>query len=168
MCIRDSRRDERDGPPASGSLEGHIQEWLDQNHQGGVRDIEEPQDILPESFELYQDMEREQVANMAVFPIVCKKGELGYIVMLELRRQDSLDLVNMLLFFIAQEISRRQDAIKLEYSIYKDSLTGLDVYKRQALERLLLLTGRRGLEQEVPCRIRIWMQVRLIHSCINS
>ncbi len=31
----------------------------------------------------------------------------------------------MLLFFIAQEISRRQDAIKLEYSIYKDSLTGL-------------------------------------------
>ena len=119
------RRDERDGPPASGSLEGHIQEWLDQNHQGGVRDIEEPQDILPESFELYQDMEREQVANMAVFPIVCKKGELGYIVMLERRGQDSLDLVNMLLFFIAQEISRRQDAIKLEYSIYKDSLTGL-------------------------------------------
>ena len=42
------------------------------------------------------------------------------------------------------------------------------VFPRAAWERLRLLTGRRGLEQEVPCRIRIWMQVRLIHSCINS
>ncbi|MEQ2424049.1 EAL domain-containing protein [Enterocloster hominis (ex Hitch et al. 2024)] len=118
-------RDESNCPPVSGDMESHIQAWLDQNHQGGVRDIEEPQDILPESFELYQDMEREQVSNMAVFPIVCKKGELGYIVMLERKVQDSLDLVDMLLYFIAQEISKRQDAKKLEYSIYNDSLTGL-------------------------------------------
>ena len=51
-------------------------------------------------------MEREQVSNMAVFPIVCKKGELGYIVMLERKVQDSLDLVDMLLYFI--DVYKRQ------------------------------------------------------------
>lgn len=131
------RRDETGHAPVSSDLERHIEEWLDRNHQGGVRDIEEPQNILPESFELYQDMEREQVGDMAVFPIVCRKGELGYIVMLERKKQDSLELIDMLLYFIAQEINKRQDAKKLEHSIYYDTLTGLlnrssyDNYRRE-------------------------------------
>ena len=74
---------------------------------------------------------------MAVFPIVCRKGELGYIVMLERKKQDSLELIDMLLYFIAQEINKRQDAKKLEHSIYYDTLTGLlnrssyDNYRRE-------------------------------------
>ena len=66
------RRDEPDLPPASRDLECHLEGWLDQHHQGGVRSIEESHDILPESFELYQDMEREQIDNMTVFPVVSK------------------------------------------------------------------------------------------------
>ena len=119
------RRDEPDLPPASRDLECHLEGWLDQHHQGGVRSIEESHDILPESFELYQDMEREQIDNMTVFPVVSKKGELGYIVMMGCRSRYSLELINMLIYFIAQEISRRQDARQLEHSIYYDSLTGL-------------------------------------------
>lgn len=122
-CI--CRRSEKDRPAPDGGLERHVEAWLDKNHQAEVRVIEEPQDILSESFELYDDMVREQISNMAVFPIVCRKGELGYIVILDRKNQNSLELINMLIYFVAQEIKKRQDACKLEHSIYYDSLTGL-------------------------------------------
>lgn len=122
-CI--CRRSENGQPAPDGEMEHHIESWLNKNHQAEVRVVEEPQDILSESFELYHDMVREQISNMAVFPIVCRKGELGYIVVLDRKNQNSLELINMLIYFVAQEINKRQDASKLEHSIYYDSLTGL-------------------------------------------
>lgn len=119
------RRDEYDRPHISSELESHMEIWLEQNRQLEVRVIEDPQDILPESFELYHDMVRGQIANMAVFPVVCQKGELGYIAVYDRKNQNTLEFINMLLYFIAQEIKKRQDAQKLEHSIYYDALTGL-------------------------------------------
>lgn len=122
-CI--GRRDEHNRPSVCRELEAHVGKWLEQNHQSEVRVINEPHDILPESFELYHDMVQDQIANMAVFPIVCRKGELGYLVILDRKSQNSLDLVNMLLYFVAQELNKRMDAKRLQYSIYYDALTGL-------------------------------------------
>lgn len=134
-CI--CRMDQYGRTGVSRTLEHDMEEWLSHKRPSGVMDYVEPQDMLGESFEVFQGMEREQLANMSVFPIVSRKGLQGYIVMFERRSRQPLELMDMLVYFIAQEINRRQDSQRLYYSIYHDSLTGLlnrgsyDEYRRR-------------------------------------
>ena len=134
-CI--CRMDEYGRPGISLTLEQDMEAWLSHKRPSGVMDYVEPQDMLGESFEVFQGMERERLADMSVFPIVSRKGLQGYIVMFERKSRRPLALMDMLVYFIAQEINRRQDSQSLYYSIYHDSLTGLlnrgsyDEYRRQ-------------------------------------
>ena len=106
-------------------LEQHLEEWLSRMQPSACREVDGAQEILPESFELYQDMESQRIGEMAVIPMEIADRELGYLVMLDREKQQPLQMAETLSYFVGREIRHRKDARQLEHSIYHDSLTGL-------------------------------------------
>ncbi len=133
-CV--SGRDSRECGELGRPMEQHLEEWLSRTLPAACREVNGSQEILSESFELYQDMESQRIGSMAVVPMEIANRELGYLVMLDRDKQQLLQMAETLSYFVGREIERRRDAKQLEHSIYHDSLTGLlnrssyDCYRR--------------------------------------
>ena len=97
-------------------MEQHLEEWLSRMQPSACREVDGAQEILPESFELYQDMESQRIGGMAVVPMEIADRELGYLVMLDREKQQPLQMAETLSYFVGREIRHRKDARQLDCS----------------------------------------------------
>lgn len=128
--------DSRDAGELGRPMEQHLEEWLSRTLPSACRMVDGALEILPESFELYQDMEEQHVGSLFVAPMGISDSAVGYLVLMDRDRQQSLQLIETLSYFVGREIRHRRDEERLAYSIYHDALTGLlnrssyDSYRR--------------------------------------
>ena len=117
-------------------MEQHLEEWLNRTLPASSKSLNSAQEVLLESFELYQDMESLHIRNLFVVPMEVDSEFPGYMVVMNRDLQQPLQLLEMLPYFLGQEIRKRRVAERLQYNIYHDSLTGLlnrssyDEYRR--------------------------------------
>lgn len=128
----DSKEAEEVGRP----MEQHLEEWLSRTLPAASKRLNSAQEVLLESFELYQDMETLHIRNLLVMPMKVDSEFPGYVVVMNRDIQQPLQLLEMLPYFLGQEIQKRRVSQRLQYNIYHDSLTGLlnrssyDEYRR--------------------------------------
>lgn len=117
-------------------MEQHLEEWLNRTLPAASKSLNSAQEMLLESFELYQDMETLHISNLFVVPMKVDSEFPGYVAVMNRDLQQPLQLLEMLPYFLGQEIRKRRVSQRLQYNIYHDSLTGLqnrssyDEYRR--------------------------------------
>ncbi len=128
--------DSQDAEEVGRAMEQHLEEWLNRTLPTVCKSLNSAQEVLLESFELYQDMERVHIRNLFVVPMEVDSEFPGYVVVMNRDIQQPLQLLETLPYFLGQEIQKRRVAERLQYNIYHDSLTGLqnrssyDEYRR--------------------------------------